>query len=65
MCTSENGWNEKMKIDFDRDDRMEEAYEVYFKILSEAVQEGRTQELRWDGGCLGFFQGFFLFYDFL
>ncbi len=43
-----------MKIDFDRDDIMEEAYEVYFKILSEAVQEGRTQDpLR----LVGFFLG--------
>lgn len=30
--------------DFDRDDVLEEAYDVYFEILSEAVQSGRTED---------------------
>tara|TARA_Y100000356_G_C11135542_1_gene222429 strand:- start:117 stop:407 length:291 start_codon:yes stop_codon:yes gene_type:complete len=29
---------------FDKTDLLDEAYEVYFKILSEAVREGRTED---------------------
>ena len=39
---------------FNKEDLLDEAYEVYLKILSEAVQEGRTEDpLKMVGFFLG------------